>query len=166
MFDVTMILQGLIVLLVGILVYKLFPVIKSAVPAAVLHVLKLVARFAVYAVEAEFESGEGEKKFDAALEMVQGWMKKFGLTFDLDTIKKAIHEEWYKLNFDQIEAGVKTVPVVEQYDVPMDKWPAWQIYSFLTENDFDLSGLPAEMPSDPEAMKKVLLDYCEKLFEE
>ncbi len=51
MFDLTLILKGLIVLIVALLVYKLFPVIKAAVSVAVLNVLRLVARFAVYAVE-------------------------------------------------------------------------------------------------------------------
>lgn len=107
MFDVTMILQGLLVLLVALAVYKLWPAIKAAVPAVVVKFIQTVAHFAVYAVEAEFGSGNGEKKLDAALELVKEWFARFHLTFDTETIKTAIKEEWYKLNVEQIESGMK-----------------------------------------------------------
>ncbi len=109
MFDITMILQGLLVLLVALAVYKLWPAIKAAVPAVVVKFIQTVAHFAVYAVEAEFGSGNGDEKLDAALAMVKGWFEKFHLTFDENTIKTAIKEEWYKLNTEQIQSGMKTI---------------------------------------------------------
>lgn len=107
MIDITMILQGLIVLLVGLAAFKLWPIIKASVPAIVLDIIRLVARFAVYSVEASFGSGGGEEKFKAALEMAQDWLERYGFTFDTDMLYNAIKEEWYKMNLEQIQTGIK-----------------------------------------------------------
>ncbi len=109
MFDVTMILQGLLVLLVALAAYKLWPAIKAAVPTVVVKFIQTVAHFAVYAVEADFGSGNGDKKLDAALDLVKKWFERFHLTFDADMIKTAIKEEWYKLDVEQIEGGMKKI---------------------------------------------------------
>lgn len=109
MFDITLILHGLIVLLVALVACKLWPMIKAVAPAAVVEVIKLIARFAVYSVEADFGSGNGSAKFDAALEQVQTFLKKYHLTFDIKTIKAAIQEEWLKLNLEQLSTGMKKI---------------------------------------------------------
>lgn len=107
MFDITLVLKGIIILIVALVVYKLWPLFKAAAPAALVEVVKLVARFAVYAVEAEYGSGNGEAKFDAALEMVQNYLARFNLTFDTEAIKNAVQEEWLKLNMQQLSTGMK-----------------------------------------------------------
>ena len=88
MIDITMILQGLIVLLVGLAAFKLWPIIKASVPAIVLDIIRLVARFAVYSVEASFGSGGGEEKFKIQKEhdkRKRDYAKKHG--YKLITIK-------------------------------------------------------------------------------
>ena len=107
MFDITLILKGIIILVVALIVYKLWPLFKAVAPAALVEVVKLVARFAVYSVEAEYGSGNGEAKFDEALKKVQTYLQRFHLTFDTETIKSAIQEEWLKLNMEQLATGMK-----------------------------------------------------------
>ncbi len=107
MFDITLILKGIIILAVALVVYKLWPMFKAAAPAALVEVVKLIARFAVYAIEAEYGSGNGKAKFDEALKMAQSYLQRFHLTFDTETIKSAINEEWLKLNMEQLSTGMK-----------------------------------------------------------
>ena len=107
MFDITMILHGLIVLVVALVVYKLWPMFKAVAPAVVINAVKLLARFAVYSVEADLGSGNGQAKFDAALAKVQMLLQKYGLTFDMEIIKSAIQDEWLKLNMQQLSTGMK-----------------------------------------------------------
>jgi hypothetical protein len=107
MIDVTLILTGVLSLLGLILFYRLFPLIKSVIPLTLLNILKQVAKYFVYAAEAELGRGNGSSKFDMALQKTQGFLEKYRLTFDAQAVKDAILHQWLNLNMEQMASGMK-----------------------------------------------------------
>ena len=72
-------------------------------PFLVKQNLTVLAEIAVYAVEAEWGRGNGEKKLQAALER----MKENGYDVNSQAVIDAIKAAWYKLNLEMIESGEK-----------------------------------------------------------
>lgn len=107
MFDATILITGLVSLLGFILFYKLFPLIKSVIPMTLLNVLNQVAKYFVYAAEAELGRGNGKDKFDMALQKAQAFLEKHRLTFDTQAVRDAILQQWLHMNMAQLDSGMK-----------------------------------------------------------
>lgn len=107
MIDLTILFAGLIALMSTAVMLKLWPLIKTIIPMALLQVLKQVAKYFVYAAEAELGRGNGKNKFDMALSKAQGFLEKYRLTFDKDAVRTAILQEWLNLNMAQLNSGMK-----------------------------------------------------------
>ncbi len=107
MLDMTVLLTGFISLLGLVVVYKLLPLFKSFVPLTLLNILSQVAKYFVYAAEAELGRGKGKDKFDMALQKAQAFLEKYHLTFDTQVVKDAILHQWLDMNMAQLNAGMK-----------------------------------------------------------
>lgn len=77
--------------------------IKYAVPWLKKHNLMQAAEIAVNAAEAIYGRYNGEKKLDAAIEM----LKKQGFDVDNMEVIHALKAAWEQLNLAMFEAGVK-----------------------------------------------------------
>ena len=72
-------------------------------PFLVKQNLNVLAEIAVYAVEAEWSRGNGEKKLQATLDR----MKDSGYDVNSQAVIDAIKAAWYKLNLEMIDSGEK-----------------------------------------------------------
>lgn len=117
MIDISPIIGALIALLITIACVKLWPIVKAAIPPSALVLLSKIAEIAVNAVEAEYSGDEGSakreyafKRIDEAIKPVIVCLEKIGFTIEAKHIYDAIEAAWYKMNIEQIRAGVKDPP--------------------------------------------------------
>lgn len=107
MIDMTILITGLIALFSSVIFIKLWPLFKSILPMTLMRVLQQVAKYFVYAAEAEVGHGHGADKFDMALSKTQAFLERYHLTFDKEAVKNAIRQEWLSLNMAQLNSGMK-----------------------------------------------------------
>ena len=114
MIDLSYIIGCAIAVLLAIICVKVWPVIKAAIPPTALAVVGWLAESVVRAVEAEFGGGNGEAKREEAFKRINEMLAPF-IEFTIDTkiVYEAIQAAWYKLNLDQILAGVKQTDTQE-----------------------------------------------------
>ena len=120
MIDLSYIIGCAIAVLLAIICVKVWPVIKAAIPPNALAVVGWLAESVVRAVEAEFGGGNGEAKREEAFKRINEMLapfiefcEKMGFTIDAKIVYEAIQAAWYKLNLDQILAGVKQTDTQE-----------------------------------------------------
>lgn len=120
MIDLSYIVGCAIAVLLAIICVKVWPVIKAAIPPTALAVVGWLAESVVRAVEAEFGGGNGEAKREEAFKRINEMLapfiefcEKMGFTIDTKIVYEAIQAAWYKLNLDQILAGVKQTDTQE-----------------------------------------------------
>ena len=111
MIDLSYIIGCAIAVLLAIICVKVWPVMA---------VVGWLAESVVRAVEAEFGGGNGEAKREEAFKRINEMLapfiefcEKMGFTIDTKIVYEAIQAAWYKLNLDQILAGVKQTDTQE-----------------------------------------------------
>lgn len=98
MTDITGIIVGVILVIIGLIAWKAWPFIKARVSSEQLTMLAGIARTAVFAAEQIFGAKMGKDKLAYAIKVVQEFLQKKGLTFDVEVIRAAI-EAQVKLHF-------------------------------------------------------------------
>ena len=86
--DITQIVVAFIGLLSALITYRLIPWIKANTTAKQQMMLKAAVQTAVFAAEQLYGAGEGEKKFQYAIE----WLKNHGYDADKADIEAAVYE--------------------------------------------------------------------------
>lgn len=99
--DITYIVIGIILILIGIIGKIVWPYIKARLSNAQLSMLMGTAKTAVFAAEQIFGVKMGEDKLAYAIKVVKGWLEKKGLTFDEELIRAAIEAQVKQLSFEQ-----------------------------------------------------------------
>ena len=102
MIDLSYIIGCAIAVLLAIICVKVWPVIKAAIPPTALAVVGWLA-----------ESEEAFKRINEMLAPFIEFCEKMGFTIDTKIVYEAIQAAWYKLNLDQILAGVKQTDTQE-----------------------------------------------------
>ena len=87
-FDLTPILQAVIMLLATLITYKLIPWIKENTTKKQQENMQLLVKIAVLAAEQIYGAGYGYRKMDYAID----WLAARGITVDRATIEAAIKE--------------------------------------------------------------------------
>lgn len=86
--DLTQIAVAIIGLLSALITYRLVPWIKANTTAKQLTIIKAAVQTAVFAAEQLYGAGEGDKKFDYALD----WLRKHGYDACKADIEAAVYE--------------------------------------------------------------------------
>lgn len=118
--DLSALVGVFIAVLMLIFIWRVWPLIKSMIPAGALAVVNWFAAVVVNAVETEFKSGEGQKKREEAYKrittvlapMIEA-MNRYGFTIDAARVYEAIQAAWKQLDLKQKQAGEKIVPADE-----------------------------------------------------
>ena len=86
--DLTQIIVAFIGLLSAIITYRLVPWIKANTNEKQQAMIKAAVQTAVFAAEQIYGAGEGEKKFEYAIQ----WLKEQGYDVDKNDIEAAVYE--------------------------------------------------------------------------
>ena len=118
--DLSFIAGVIIALIIALFFRKVWPLIEALLPPAALAFVKWFAETAVKAVEVEYGGGNGAEKremafrrINQALEPITFYLEQIGFTLKSESIYEAIEAAWYKMNMEQIRAGVKDPPAAE-----------------------------------------------------
>lgn len=98
MTDVTQIIIGVILVLVGIYVSFIRPWIRSKLTPEQLNLLRQFSQVAVTAAEQILTITTGKDKKAYAMDLVKQLLAKYNLTFDEEIVSAAIEERVYEMN--------------------------------------------------------------------
>ena len=101
MTDITQILVGLIIILLGVYVSFVRPWLRTKLSPEQLSLLRQFSRVAVYAAEQIITITTGKDKKEYAVGLVKQLLAKYGLTFDEDVVSAAIEEQVFEMNKDK-----------------------------------------------------------------
>lgn len=114
MIDLSVVVGALIALLMSVMMFKIWPMVKAFLPPVVLAVIQWIARSVVDGVESELQGlggavkrEEAFKRIERALEPLLGYMEKHGYTVSAERIYEAIEAAWRQLNTEQLLTGEK-----------------------------------------------------------
>ncbi|MBR5302814.1 MAG: hypothetical protein IKU38_08270 [Clostridia bacterium] len=120
MIDLSVVVGALIALLMSVMMFKVWPLVKAFLPAGVLAVIQWVARPVVDGVESDMagqmgvaKRAEAFKRIKKALAPLLGYMAKHGYTVDPERIYEAIEAAWRVMNAEQLMSGEKELPSTE-----------------------------------------------------
>ena len=115
--DLSLVIGVIIALMLALIVRKVWPLVEAIMPPVGLAFLKWFAESVVNSVEAEYGGDNGAekremafKRINQALEPINFYLQNIGFTISSKSIYEAIEAAWYKMNLDQIRAGVKAPP--------------------------------------------------------
>jgi len=106
MTDVTWIIIGILVALLGGYFGIGRPLIQSKLSAEQIFMLQNFAKIAVQAAEQIIELVTGKDKKTWAMDTVKKLLAKVGLTFDEDVVSAAIEDQVYEMNKEKEKEGV------------------------------------------------------------
>ena len=100
MSNITWVILGALILIIG--AFKMFamPYIRAHVTAEQIVVLRGIAHTVVFAAEQIFGAKMGEDKLAYALGLAKRLLEKQNLTFDEDVVRAAIEEQVKELNLN------------------------------------------------------------------
>lgn len=98
MTDVTWIIIGFVVMVLGAIFGVGRPWLQSRLSGEQLFMLQAFARIAVQAAEQIITLTTGKDKKAFAMEQVKKLLARFNLTFDEDTVSAAIEDQVYQMN--------------------------------------------------------------------
>lgn len=98
MTDVTQIIIGVILVLIGIYVSFIRPWIRSKLTPEQLNLLRQFSQVAVTAAEQILTITTGKDKKAYAMDLVKQLLAKYNLAFDEDIVSAAIEERVYEMN--------------------------------------------------------------------
>lgn len=114
MIDLSVVFGALIALLMSVMMFKVWPLVKAFLPAGVLAVIQWVARAVVDGVESDLcgengavKRGEAFERIEKALAPLLRYMEKHGYTIVPERIYEAIEAAWRQLNTEQLLTGEK-----------------------------------------------------------
>ncbi|MBR4040615.1 MAG: hypothetical protein IKJ11_11060 [Clostridia bacterium] len=114
MIDLSVVFGALIALLLAVMMFKVWPMVKAFLPPAVLAVIQWAARAVVDGVESNCRGKDGAEKRRAAFERIERalepllkYMKAHGYTVTPERIYEAIEAAWRQLNTEQLLTGEK-----------------------------------------------------------
>lgn len=117
MIDLSVVFGALIALLLSVMMFKVWPLVKAFLPAGVLAVIQWVARAVVDGVESDLQGESGAVKREEARERIEralrpliSYMEKRGYTVSAYRIYEAIEAAWRQLNTEQLLTGEKELP--------------------------------------------------------
>lgn len=117
MIDLSVVFGALIALLLAVMMFKVWPMVKAFLPPVVLAVIQWIARSVVDGVESHLcgESGavkreEAFERIEKALAPLLKYMEKHGYTVSAYRIYEAIEAAWRQLNTEQLLTGEKELP--------------------------------------------------------
>lgn len=164
MIDLSFVIGGVIAVMLAVICTKLWPIIRAAVPPAVIAAISWFADTIVKAVEAEYGRGRGEEKKQEAFKRINriiyplvGLCERMGFTIDAERIYDAIQAAWIQLNLEQIAVGEKAGRLESEclssdndvceaaaaqgnVDVEITHWSLSQLAAFCAQNGIDASG--------------------------
>ena len=117
MIDLSVVVGALIALLMSVMMFKVWPLVKAFLPAGVLVVIQWVARAVVDGVESDLQGVGGAEKREAAYARIRkalrpllDYMEAHGYTVDPERIYEAIEAAWRTMNAEQLMSGEKELP--------------------------------------------------------
>ena len=120
MIDLSVVVGALIALLLSVMMFKVWPMVKAFLPAGVLGVIQWVARVVVDGVESDLKGEGGAAKRNEAYARIRKalrplfeYMEAHGYTVDPERIYEAIEAAWRTMNAEQLMSGEKELPPIE-----------------------------------------------------
>ena len=114
MFDVTNVIISIVGVIFAVMVYVIFPLIKSKVTNEQWESICNYALAGVQAAEILIGAGNGAQKFEKAKDYIEQQCAAHGIKIDADTIQMAIENAWKALGLDQKQLTAdKTVSEAE-----------------------------------------------------
>ena len=114
MFDVTNVIISIVGVIFAVMVYVIFPLIKSKVTNEQWESICNYALAGVQAAEILIGAGNGAQKFEKAKDYIEQQCAAHGIKIDADTIQIAIENAWKALGLDQKQLTAdKTVSEAE-----------------------------------------------------
>ena len=101
MFDVTNVIISIVGVIFAVMVYVIFPLIKSKVTNEQWESICNYALAGVQAAEILIGAGNGAQKFEKAKDYIEQQCAAHGIKIDADTIQVAIENAWKALGLDQ-----------------------------------------------------------------
>ena len=101
MFDVTNVIISIGGVIFAVMVYVIFPLIKSKVTNEQWESICNYALAGVQAAEILIGAGNGAQKFEKAKDYIEQQCAAHGIKIDADTIQIAIENAWKALGLDQ-----------------------------------------------------------------
>ena len=101
MFDVTNVIISIVGVIFAVMVYVIFPLIKSKVTNEQWESICNYAVAGVQAAEILIGAGNGAQKFEKAKDYIEQQCAAHGIKIDADTIQIAIENAWKALGLDQ-----------------------------------------------------------------
>ena len=101
MFDVTNVIISIVGVIFAVMVYVIFPLIKSKVTNERGESICNYALAGVQAAEILIGAGNGAQKFEKAKDYIEQQCAAHGIKIDADTIQIAIENAWKALGLDQ-----------------------------------------------------------------
>ena len=101
MFDVTNVIISIVGVIFAVMVYVIFPLIKSKVTNEQWESICNYALAGVQAAEILIGAGNGAQKFEKAKDYIEQQCAAHGIKIDADTIQIAIENAWKALGLDQ-----------------------------------------------------------------
>ena len=130
MIDLSVVFGALIALLLSVMMFKVWPLVKAFLPAGVLAVIQWVARAVVDGVESDLQGEDGAakrheayKRIKRALAPLLEYMQAHGYTVDPERIFEAIEAAWRTMNAEQLMSGEKELPQDPGEDEEQDGEP-------------------------------------------
>lgn len=114
MFDVTNVIISIVGVIFAVMVYVIFPLIKSKVTNEQWESICNYALAGVQAAEILIGAGNGAQKFEKAKDYIEQQCAAHGIKIDADTVQIAIENAWKALGLDQKQLPAdKTVSKAE-----------------------------------------------------
>lgn len=114
MIDLSVVFGALIALLLAVMMFKVWPMVKAFLPPVVLAIIQWIARAVVDGVERDYAGKDGAVKRQAAFERIEralapllAYMKQHGYTIVPERIYEAIEAAWRVMNTGQLLTGEK-----------------------------------------------------------
>ena len=101
MFDVTNVIISIVGVIFAVMVYVIFPLIKSKVTNEQWESICNYALAGVQAAEILIGAGNGAQKFEKAKDYIEQQCAAHGIKIDADTVQIAIENAWKALGLDQ-----------------------------------------------------------------
>ena len=101
MFDVTNVIISIVGVIFAVMVYVIFPLIKSKVTNEQWESICNYALAGVQAAEILIGAGNGAQKFEKAKDYIEQQCAAHGIKIDTDTVQIAIENAWKALGLDQ-----------------------------------------------------------------
>ena len=100
MIDITNVILAIIGVIFAVMIYVVFPLIKSKLTNSQWETIKNYALAGVQAAEILIGAGNGIKKFEKAKQYIEKQCTAHGIKIDTDTIQIAIENAWKDLGLD------------------------------------------------------------------